>query len=80
MARQKTTRPVPLSPISGRVQPRIGGARRLTPIAMSTHIRDAFRAVDPGFEAVRTERGAGYRWVDGSALEGAGLTRFRDPC
>ena len=44
------------------------------------HIRDTFRAVDPGFEAVRTERGAGYRWVDGSALEGAGLTRFRDPC
>jgi two-component system, OmpR family, response regulator len=28
------------------------------------HIRDAFRAIDPGFDAIRTERGAGYRWVD----------------
>lgn len=28
------------------------------------HIRDAFRAVDPNFDAIRTERGAGYRWLD----------------
>lgn len=28
------------------------------------HIRDVFRAVDPAFDAIRTERGAGYRWVD----------------
>jgi len=29
------------------------------------HIRDAFRVVDPGFDAIRTERGAGYRWICG---------------
>lgn len=28
------------------------------------HIRDAFRAIDPEFDAIRTERGAGYWWVD----------------
>jgi len=26
-------------------------------------IRDAFRRIDPGFDAIRTERGRGYRWV-----------------
>jgi two-component system OmpR family response regulator len=34
-----------------------------TVAAHMKHIRDAFRAVDPAFDAVRTERGAGYRWV-----------------
>lgn len=27
-------------------------------------IRAAFRAVDPAFDAIRTERGLGYRWVE----------------
>jgi two-component system OmpR family response regulator len=36
-----------------------------TIVAHMKHIRDAFRAVDPAFDAIRTERGAGYRWVDG---------------
>ena len=35
-----------------------------TIVAHMKHIRDAFRAVDPAFDAIRTERGAGYRWVD----------------
>jgi two-component system, OmpR family, response regulator len=26
-------------------------------------IRDRFRGIDPGFVAIRTERGAGYRWM-----------------
>jgi len=26
-------------------------------------IRDRFRAIDPDFDAIRTERGSGYRWV-----------------
>ena len=27
-------------------------------------IRAAFRAVDPAFDAIKTERGLGYRWVE----------------
>lgn len=30
-------------------------------------IRDRFRALDPAFDAIRTERGVGYRWVDPDA-------------
>jgi DNA-binding response OmpR family regulator len=29
-------------------------------------IRVAFRRVDPGFDAIRTERSRGYRWVEAS--------------
>ena len=35
-----------------------------TVAAHMKHIRDAFKAVDPAFDAIRTERGAGYRWGD----------------
>ena len=27
-------------------------------------IRDRFKAIDPGFEFIKTERGCGYRWVE----------------
>lgn len=29
-------------------------------------IRDAFRRIDPTFEAIQTERGRGYRWIAGA--------------
>jgi two-component system OmpR family response regulator len=33
-------------------------------------IRQRFRAVDPTFDAIRTERGLGYRWITGEPGEG----------
>ena len=44
---------------------RLGRGERNTIVAHMKHIRDAFRAGDPGLDAIRTERGAGYRWLDG---------------
>lgn len=39
----------------------------VAPNTIAAHIksiRERFRAVDPAFDAIRTERGLGYRWVE----------------
>lgn len=35
-----------------------------TVAAHMKHIRDAFKAIDPRFASIRTERGVGYRWLE----------------